>query len=317
MTMFIQTDMKIVLKIAYVLFVLLFVAYTIVALHKHASATDGGSTHVVSLRRGTSTVHMNSYEHTIYQSCAVEQVSEHQGDPFIGHEHVMLELDIMKRAFSNNKKTLHLPNTMLLYGPPGTGKSTVAKQLSSTLGEDTIVLTVSMNHIENKYYGESLKLLHAVFSLAKKVAPCVLFFDEIDGFMSERSSFDQTHTNTMKTNLLLCVDDVLGRNDVIFIAATNRPHDLDSAFLRRMELHMELARPSTRDKLTLGRRHVPDMDESDVESLFDAWTLHDMNKFFRFVERRRWMDDLSDQPVDMPSMRDMHAVYVAHYLLVS
>ena len=80
---------------------------------------------------------------------------------------------------------------------------------------------------------------------------------------------------------------------------------------------MELARPSTRDKLTLGRRHVPDMDESDVESLFDAWTLHDMNKFFRFVERRRWMDDLSDQPVDMPSMRDMHAVYVAHYLLVS
>ena len=45
--------MKIVLKIAYVLFVLLFVAYTIVALHKHASTTDGGSTHVVALRRGT------------------------------------------------------------------------------------------------------------------------------------------------------------------------------------------------------------------------------------------------------------------------
>ena len=112
--------MKIALKIAYVLFVLLFVAYTIVALHKHASTTDGGSTHVVSLRGGTSTVHMNSYEHTIYQSCAVkfrgrEQVSEHQGDPFIGNEHVMLELDIMKRAFSKNKKTLHLPNTMLLY----------------------------------------------------------------------------------------------------------------------------------------------------------------------------------------------------------
>lgn len=310
--------MKTVLKIAYVLFVLLFVAYTIVALHKHVAATDGGSTHVVSLRRGTSTVRLNSYEHTIYHSCVAGHVpgSSHQ-DSFIGHEHVMLELDIMKRAFLKDKKTLHLPNTMLLYGPPGTGKSTVAKQLSSTLGEDTIVLTVSMNHIENKYYGESLKLLHAVFSLAKKVAPCVLFFDEIDGFMSERSSFDQTHTNTMKTNLLLCVDDVLGRNDVIFIAATNRPRDLDPAFLRRMELHMELARPSTCDKLTLGRRHVPSMDESDVESLFDAWTLHDMNKFFRFVERRRWMDDLTDQPVDMPSLRDMHAVYVAHYLLMS
>jgi SpoVK/Ycf46/Vps4 family AAA+-type ATPase len=121
----------------------------------------------------------------------------------------------------------------------------------------------------------------------------------------------------MKTNLLLCVDDVLGRNDVIFIAATNRPHDLDSAFLRRMELHMELALPTTQDKLTLGRRHVPEMESGDVDVLFDTWTLHDINKFFRFVERRRWMHDLSDQTVDMEFLQEMYAVYVSKYVLKS
>lgn len=96
------------------------------------------------------------------------------------------------------------------------------------------------------------------------------------------------------------------------IAASNRPHELDPAFLRRMELQMELDSPTTQDKLNMGRKHFPALTEELVSELFDEWTLHDINKFFRFVERRLWVDDAT---MTLDTINDCYKVYTEHYVL--
>lgn len=261
-------------------------------------------------------IRVNTYEQTIYNSCLLKVSDEDISTQFIGHEHVVKELEIIKSVILDPSIAMKLPNTILLHGPPGTGKTTIAKQLSKHLGNDVVVLCISMNHIENKYYGESLKLLNAVFSLAVKMEKCMLFFDEIDGFMTERSSLEQTHTTTMKTTMLTCIDKILGNNQVFLIAATNRPHSLDSAFLRRMELHMGLDKPTTENKLVLSKKQFPDLTHELVSSLFGDWTLHDMNKFFRFVERRQWVDK-KELNLDNDDLITYLDIYKQNYVLVS
>ena len=257
-------------------------------------------------------IDVNHYENVIYNSCVLNTKDVDTVD-FIGHDHVMKELDIIRKAMKDPSKDLELPNTILLHGPPGTGKTTVAKQMSKSLNIDNMVLLcITMSNIENKYYGESLKLLNAVFSLSNKLENCILFFDEIDGFMTERSSLDQSHTSTMKTTLLMCIDNIIGKNNIFLIAATNRPKDLDTAFLRRMELHMELDKPTIQDKLKVGKKYLSEITEEVVLEMFDTWTLHDMNKFFRFVERRKWIDDTN---IHNTKLKEYYQIYKDHYLL--
>lgn len=260
-------------------------------------------------------IQLNHHEYIIYNTC-VSKPGKTDCISFIGHEHVLKEMDAIKKSLDSTSHP-DLPNTMLLYGPPGTGKTTIAKQLADKLQSSSksfIILCVSMSLIENKYYGESLKLLQAVFSLATKLNECVLFFDEIDGFMSIRSSMEQSHINTLKTTFLMCLDSIIGMNSIFFIGATNRPYDLDPAFMRRMEIQMQLNAPTIQDKLTLTRSHVSEMKEHDVEALFDQWTLHDINKFFRFVKRRQWIDD-RESPIDVEFVYDIYEIYTTYYHL--
>tara|TARA_Y100000389_G_scaffold83976_1_gene80578 strand:+ start:16941 stop:17846 length:906 start_codon:yes stop_codon:yes gene_type:complete len=261
------------------------------------------------------TITLNNHEYVIYNTCVFKPSKDEQ-TCFIGHEHVIKEIDAIKKSITSIDPP-DLPNTMLLYGPPGTGKTTIAKQLSKSLqspSKSFIILCVSMSRIENKYYGESLKLLQAVFSLATKLNECVLFFDEIDGFMSIRSSIEQTHINTLKTTFLMCLDSIIGMKSIFFIGATNRPHDLDPAFLRRMEIQMQLNSPTTHDRLILSQSHVKQIQEHDVEALFSQWTLHDINKFFRFVKRRQWLDK-HKKSIDIEYVYDMYEIYNTYYCL--
>mmetsp|Transcript_8636 Transcript_8636/g.35521 ORF Transcript_8636/g.35521 Transcript_8636/m.35521 type:complete len:961 (+) Transcript_8636:347-3229(+) len=125
---------------------------------------------------------------------------------------------------------------VLLFGPPGTGKTLLAKAVATEGGAS--FLSVDASAIENKWLGESEKNAKAVFSLARKLAPCVIFLDEIDSLLSSREHGDDTSHGTLtsvKTTLMQEWDGLRTTSDrVIVIGSTNRPFDLDEAVLRRM-----------------------------------------------------------------------------------
>lgn len=133
-----------------------------------------------------------------------------------------------------------------------------------------INLDVAM--LTDKWYGESQKLASAVFTLAVKLQPCIVFIDEIDSFLRSRNSTDHEATAMMKTQFMMLWDGLSTENGstVIVMGATNRPQDLDKAILRRMpsQFHVGLPNEEQRRKiLELILRTEPIGDEVDFYRL--------------------------------------------------
>ncbi|KAK2845318.1 hypothetical protein Q7C36_010172 [Tachysurus vachellii] len=143
-------------------------------------------------------------------------------------------LPIQKRHLFRGSKLLQPPRGVLLYGPPGCGKTLIAKAAAKTSGCRFINLQVST--LTDKWYGESEKLTAAVFSLAVKLQPCIIFIDEIDSFLRCRSSLDHEATAIMKAQFMSLWDGLETGPDtqVMVMGATNRPQDVDIAIRRRM-----------------------------------------------------------------------------------
>jgi len=120
---------------------------------------------------------------------------------------------------------------LLMYGPPGCGKTFIARALAGELGAKFI--SVGISDILNMYIGESERNLHELFALARREAPVVLFFDEIDALGQRRSLSRSSGTRNTVNQLLNELDGVDGSNEGVFVlAATNQPWDVDPALRR-------------------------------------------------------------------------------------
>jgi len=120
---------------------------------------------------------------------------------------------------------------LILYGPPGCGKTFIARALAGKLGAKFI--SVSLSDILDMYIGESEKKLHDIFETARRNAPAVLFFDELDAIGQKRSNLKTSGMRTLVNQLLNEMDSVDGNNHGVFVlAATNLPWDIDSALKR-------------------------------------------------------------------------------------
>ena len=179
------------------------------------------------------------------------------------------------------------PTGMLLYGPPGTGKTLLAKAIAKTAS--AAFLNVNVAHIQSKWFGETPRLVEAVFTLARKVSPCVVFVDEIDGVLSARNDSDMQHVNTMKTKFMECWDGLTttratgdaasnesNRNWVLVVGATNKPWALDPAVLRRMPRQLYVGLPDARARASILRvllkkeRTSPVLMENDLGKVAEA-----------------------------------------------
>ena len=133
---------------------------------------------------------------------------------------------------------------ILLYGPPGTGKTLLASATSNQLS--ATFYNVRLDSLLSKWFGESSKIVHALFESAANHAPSVIFIDELDSVAGQRggeqSSADRRIVNTFLTEL----DGLKGNDDtpfVLIMAATNRPWDLDDAIISRFEKHIVVPLP--------------------------------------------------------------------------
>merc|ERR1711977_677695 len=153
---------------------------------------------------------------------------------------------------------------LLLYGPPGTGKTLLAKAVAKESG--ATVLEVTAADLNDMFVGQGEKNVRAVFTLAKKLSPCVVFIDEADAIFSARGEHNRNAHREMINQFLREWD---GMNDfsAFIMVATNRPFDLDEAVLRRLPRRLLVDLPVEKDREAILKIHLKDEVLDDSVSL--------------------------------------------------
>ncbi|KAK3928210.1 Fidgetin-like protein 1, partial [Frankliniella fusca] len=132
------------------------------------------------------------------------------------------------------------PKGILLYGPPGTGKTMIARCIAAE-GQSNF-FNVSASSLTSKWVGEGEKMVKALFlvaryalSIFKAMQPSVIFIDEVDSLLSKRTEKENDAAKKIKTEFLVSMDGAAtdSKDNVLVVAATNRPGDIDEAIRRR------------------------------------------------------------------------------------
>jgi len=173
--------------------------------------------------------------------------------------------------------------THILCGPPGTGKTLLVRHIAADAG--VVLFNVSLASIEDKYFGESPKLLRALFRTAKQHAPCIIFIDEIDGIGRARHSDESSATYGMKTELLRHMDDVASCGLPVFvIACTNHESAMDSALLRRFGKIHHIPLPDSDDRREIV--HAFTRQEKMSDDLVEAITTDTVGRSGSYIKDR-------------------------------
>ncbi|EGE78506.1 hypothetical protein RJZ56_006052 [Blastomyces dermatitidis] len=161
----------------------------------------------------------------------------------------------MPHLYSSTSSLLSAPSGVLLYGPPGCGKTMLAKALAHESGACFINLHIST--LTEKWYGDSNKLVNAVFSLARKLEPSIVFIDEIDAVLGTRRSGEHEASGMVKAEFMTHWDGLTSSSTsgqpqrVLILGATNRIQDIDEAILRRMPKKFPVTLPPTAQRLRI------------------------------------------------------------------
>jgi SpoVK/Ycf46/Vps4 family AAA+-type ATPase len=158
---------------------------------------------------------------------------------------------------------------LMLYGPPGCGKTFIARATAGEMGARFV--SVGLADVLDMYLGQSERNLHEIFETARRNAPCVLFFDEIDALGRKRSQMRNSAGREAVNQLLAELDSVGNDNRGVFVlAATNHPWDVDTALRRpgRLDRTLLVLPPDAPAREAVLRYHV---SAKPVEELDLAW----------------------------------------------
>ncbi|KAK2385184.1 hypothetical protein P8452_39946 [Trifolium repens] len=175
---------------------------------------------------------------------------------------------------------------ILLFGPPGTGKTMLAKAIAKEAGASFI--NVSMSTITSKWFGEDEKNVRALFTLAAKVSPTIIFVDEVDSMLGQRTRVGEHEAMRKIKNEFMSHWDGLTTKQgerILVLAATNRPFDLDEAIIRRFERRIMVGLPSVENRgkilrTLLGKEKVDkEIDFKELATMTEGYTGSDLKNF--------------------------------------
>lgn len=166
--------------------------------------------------------------------------------------------------------------TILLYGPPGTGKTLLAAATSN--GLEATFFNVAISNVLSKYFGESSKLISGLYTEARRSAPSIVYFDEIEALSMQRSGDEIGAERRVISSLLTELDGLVGKSDskyVLTIAATNLPWLLDKAILSRFEKKIFVPLPDKDARESILRIHL---ERQGIDSSVSYNELADLTK---------------------------------------
>ena len=176
----------------------------------------------------------------------------------------MVELP-MKQPEVFEKLGVSSPKGVLLTGPPGTGKTLLAKAVATET--ESNFYSIAGPEIMSKYYGESEKHVREIFEKAQKNSPSIIFIDEIDSIAPKRGEGTDQTEKRIVAQLLTLMDGLNSRGQVVVMAATNRPDDIDAALRRpgRFDRELKINPPTEEARKEILQIHTRGMPlENDV-----------------------------------------------------
>lgn len=173
-------------------------------------------------------------------------------------------IDIIKNPEKYKRLRVKIPNGILLYGPPGCGKTYIAEKFAEEVGCN--YMYVHCSDVASPYIHGGQEKIAALFEKARENAPTVLFLDELDAMLADRSRHNNVseygEVNEFLTQLNNCAD-----NHVFVIGATNNPKGIDSAALRsgRLDIKVYVPAPDESERIALFKLYLKDIVADDVD----------------------------------------------------
>jgi len=255
------------------------------------------------------TRNLSPHEKKVLQSCAVIADEMTTFDDIVGlseaktvlRRNLQFALTSRSHHFSD---FVRIQPGILMHGPPGCGKTMIARAISKDMGFR--FLNVKPSIVNDKFFGETEKIIQAFFSLANKLAPCVLFIDEIDGLLGSRDNDSGGSSGLFhdkKIAEFLTAMDGFEKNSkhVVVMGATNRKNKLDSALLRRLPVQLEIPLPNrdAREKIFEKLLKRPGLKVSKkwekYIQLTDEWNCSKIENFIQFALTKAVEEHMSNE----------------------
>jgi transitional endoplasmic reticulum ATPase len=167
----------------------------------------------------------------------------------------------LKKPERFRKMGIKPPKGILLYGPPGCGKTLLARAVATESGANFI--TIRGPEVFSKWVGESERAIREVFRKARMAAPSIIFIDEVDSIASRRELGlgDSAVAERVISQLLTEMDGLVALENVVVMAATNKPHLIDDALLRpgRFDYLVHVPKPDLAARLEILKVHTKNM----------------------------------------------------------
>ncbi|GAM27641.1 hypothetical protein SAMD00019534_108170, partial [Acytostelium subglobosum LB1] len=187
------------------------------------------------------------------------------------------------------------PKGLLLFGPPGNGKTMIAKAVAYE--SKATFFSISASSLTSKYVGEGEKLVRALFAVAGYYQPSIIFIDEVDALLTERTEGESDHTRRLKTEILIQFDGVKtnGSERILVMGATNRPEELDEAALRRFVKRIYVGLPEKSTRLDILKHLLRDQNHNITASQMNA--IADETQFYSGFDLNALCKDAAYEPI--------------------